>query len=133
MLTILVASPDKDSLFDVESALKAHDDVCLLRAESVNEALDMASEKAVDLVIADERLGGDTTGLELVAGLVSINPMITCSVVSGLTPEEFHEASEGLGIMSQLPTRPGKEHAESLLHQLRQIKNLTNEVKDPDV
>lgn len=124
MLTILVASQDKGSLSDLESALTQNDDVCLLRAESVNEASDLASEKAVDLVIADERLG-DTTGLELAAGLLSINPMITCSVVSGLTPEKFHEASEGLGIMAQLPIHPGKVHAESLLHQLRQIKNLT--------
>ena len=124
MLMILVASPDKDSLFELESALAEHDNVCLLRAESVNKTLDLASEKAIDLIIADESLG-DTTGLELAAGLLSINPMITCSVVSGLTPEEFHGASEGLGIMAQLPIHPGKEHAESLLHRLRQIKNLT--------
>ena len=124
MLTILVASPDKDSLSELESALAEHDDVSLLRAESVNKTLDLASEKAIDLVIAGERLG-DTTGLELAAGLLSINPMITCTVVSGLTPEKFHEASEGLGIMAQLPIHPGKAHAESLLHRLRQIKNLT--------
>lgn len=124
MLTILVASRDKGSLSDLESALTQNDDVCLLRVESANEALDRAGEKTIDLVIADEQLG-DKTGLELIAGLISINPMITCAVVSGLTPEEFHEASEGLGIMAQLPIHPGKEHAESLLQQLRQIKNLT--------
>lgn len=124
MLAILVASQDKGSLSDLESALTQNDDVCLFRAESVNKALDLASEKAIDLVIADERLG-DTTGLELAAGLLSVNPMITCATVSRLTPEEFHEASEGLGIMAQLPIHPGKEHAESLLHRLRQIKNLT--------
>ena len=78
----------------------------------------------MDFVIADEGLG-DKTGLELIADIVSINPMITCAVVSELTPEAFHEASEGLGIMAQLPARPGKANAESLLHQLRQIKNLT--------
>ena len=124
MLMILVASANKDSLLELISALAEHDDVRLLRAESANQTLDLASKKAVDLVIADERLG-DTTGLELAAGLLSINPMITCSVVSGLTPEEFHEASEGLGIMAQLPTNPGQAHAESLLHQLREIKSLT--------
>ena len=124
MLTILVASQDKGSLSDLESALAEHDDVCLLRAESVNKALNLASEKAIDLVIADERFG-DTTGLELAAGLLSVNPMITCATVSRLTPKKFHEASEGLGIMAQLPIHPGKEHAESLLHRLRQIKNLT--------
>ena len=130
MLIILVASLDKDSLSELESALGEHDDVALLRAESKNKALDLASEKAIDLVITDELLG-DTTGLELAAGLLSVNPMITCAVVSGLKSEKFHEASEGLGIMTQLPIHPGKEHAESLLHRLKQIKNLTTGVKDP--
>ena len=132
MLTILVASPDKDSLSELESALAEHDDVGILRAESVNKALDLASEKTIDLVIADERLG-DKTGLELVSDLLSVDPMITCATVSGLIPKKFHEASEGLGIMAQLPIHPGKEHAESLLDRLRQIKNLTNGRNDPDV
>ena len=130
MLMILLASPDKDSLLKLESVLAEHDNVCLLRAASVEKALHLASENAVDLVIADERLG-DKTGLDLAAGLLSVNPMISCATVSGLTPEKFHETSEGLGIMAQLPIHPRKEHAESLLHRLRQIKNLMIGVNDP--
>jgi hypothetical protein len=48
--------------------------------------------------------------------------MINCASVSGLEPEKFHELSEGLGLMDQLPTRPGKEDAERLLRNLRLIK-----------
>jgi len=51
--------------------------------------------------------------------------MITCASVSSLSPEDFHEASEGLGLMAQLPIQPGKEHAEELLQRLRYLKNLT--------
>ncbi len=123
MLLLMVVSPGNDSLSDLALALVKYDDVRLLWAESAKKALDIASVKAIDLIITDERLR-DSTGLELVARLIAVNPMITCSVVSGLTPEEFHVASEGLGIMVQLPIHPGKEHAESLLQQLRQIKNL---------
>ncbi len=103
---------------------------CFGRAASVEKALHLASENAVDLVIADEQLG-DKTGLDLAAGLLSVNPMISCAAVSRLTPEKFHETSEGLGIMAQLPIHPCKEHAESLLHRLRQIKNLMIDVNDP--
>ena len=124
MQVVMLVCLNKDSFSELESALSQNDDVRLLWTESVNEALDLASEETIDLVIADERLG-EKTGLELIADLISINPMITCAVVSELAPGEFHEASEGLGIMAQLPTRPGKAHADSLLHQLRQIKNLT--------
>ena len=124
MLVVMLVCLDKDSFSELESALSQNDDVHLLWSESVNEALDLAAEKTIDLVIADERLG-EKTGLELIADLISINPMITYAVVSELASGEFHEASEGLGIMAQLPIRPGKAHAESLLHQLRQIKSLT--------
>jgi hypothetical protein len=74
--------------------------------------------------ITDERLR-DSTGLALAASLLKVNPMINCASVSCLSPENFHEASEGLGIIAQLPIHPGKEHAESLLDRLRQIRNLT--------
>ena len=124
MLVVLLVSLDKDSFSELELALTQNDDVRLLQTESVKEALDLAAKKTIDLVIADERLG-DKSGLELIADLISINPMITCAVVSGLAPGEFHEASEGLGIMAQLPAHPDKAYAESLLHQLRQINNLT--------
>ena len=130
MLLLMVVSPGNDSLSDLALALVKHDDVRLLWAESAKKALDIASVKAIDLIITDERLK-DSTGLELAARLLTVNPMITCSVVSRLTPEKFHEASEGLGIMAQLPIHSGKEHAESLLHRLRQIKNLTTSRNDP--
>ena len=123
MLLLMVVSPGNDSLSDLALALVEHDDVRLLWAESAKKALDIASVKTIDLIITDERLR-DSTGLELAARLLTVNPMINCASVSHLSHESFHEASEGLGIMAQLPIHPGKEHAESLLHRLRQIKNL---------
>ena len=124
MLKLLLVSPDKDSLSGLASALMEHIDVDLLWAESGETALDIASETAIDLVVADERLG-DTTGLEFAGRLLSVNPMINCACVSRLSPEKFHEVSEGLGLVAQLPVQPGKEHADELLQRLRHIKNLT--------
>jgi polyhydroxyalkanoate synthesis regulator phasin len=56
--------------------------------------------------------------------------MINCASISHLLPEEFHEVSEGLGLMAQLPMEPGKEHVEKLLQRLRDIKNLMSGNKD---
>jgi DNA-binding NarL/FixJ family response regulator len=121
MMKLLLVSPDKNPLSELASALKEHDDVELLTTESGEKALAMVSESAVDLVVTDEELG-DMTGLEFARRLISLNPMINCATVSGLEPERFHEVSEGLGLMDQLPTRPGKEDAERLLRNLRLIK-----------
>jgi len=64
------------------------------------------------------------TGIEFMKKLLPINPMINCAAVSPLPPEEFHEASEGLGVLVQLPVAPGKLDAENLLKRLDDLKNL---------
>jgi len=123
MLKLLLVSPDKVSLSGFASALLEHGDIDLSWAESGEKALDIASEIAIDLAVTDERLG-DMSGLEFAGRLLSVNPMINCASVSHLSPENFHEASEGLGLMAQLPVKPGKEDAKKLLQRLRQVKSL---------
>jgi CheY-like chemotaxis protein len=121
MLKLLLVSPDEDSLSGLTAALKEHDDVEFLATESGEKALAIVSKNAVDLVVTDEKLG-DMTGLEFARRLISLNPMINCASISSLGPERFHEVTEGLGLMDQLPVCPGKEDAERLLRNLRLIK-----------
>ncbi|MFC1868643.1 response regulator [Thermodesulfobacteriota bacterium] len=123
MLKLLLVGHDDKALSELESALKEYDDVELRRAESGEAALQMASNNRIDLVITDERLN-DMTGLEFAGKLLLVNPMINCACVSPLSPGKFHEASEGLGVMGQLPSRPGKKDAEELLRNLRHVKGL---------
>lgn len=47
-----------------------------------------------------------------------INAMVNTAVVSPLSDEEFHEASEGLGILVRLPLEPGADEACELLRRL---------------
>jgi DNA-binding NtrC family response regulator len=121
MLRLLLVRHYKDSLSELESALKKEEDIELLMAESGEKALNMIRENTVDLVVADEKLN-DMAGLDLASRLISLNPMVNCAVTSSLTSEEFHAASEGLGLMDQLPVQPGKEDAEKLILSLRYIK-----------
>jgi CheY-like chemotaxis protein len=128
MFKLLMVSPDKDSLSGLASALAEYEDVDLSWADSGERALDIASDTAVDLVITDEGLG-DMTGLAFADRLLSVNPNTNCASVSRLSPENFHEVSEGLGLMAQLPVRPGKEDAEMLIECLRNLKSLMGDVK----
>ncbi len=63
------------------------------------------------------------TGLEFIKTVITQKPMVNCAAVSSLLPDDFHEASEGFGILMQLPPRPGGEHAEELLGHLKKILN----------
>ena len=64
------------------------------------------------------------TGLEFIGKIISKKPTLNCAAVSSLLPADFHEASEGLGILMQLPIGPDQEQAEKLLRQLKTILNL---------
>lgn len=89
-------------------------------ATSGLNALETVQEKPVDLVVVDEDLG-DMPGLTFVERLVPVNPMINCALVSSLSEKAYHEASEGLGILMQLPTEPDRGDAERLMAHLNQI------------
>ncbi|MEA2084935.1 MAG: response regulator [Thermodesulfobacteriota bacterium] len=121
---VLLITSDNNSFLDLAAALEKNG-MQTVRAESGGTAFHRIGNKTFDLVIIDEKLS-DMTGLEFAEKLVSINPMMNCAMVSSLSPEDFHEASEGLGILMQLPLAPGKEDAEKLLKHLNSILNLTN-------
>ncbi len=124
MIRLLLVTPYRKSLFELASAMEKYDDVKLTWTESGQKALDMLSETSVDLVVTDKELG-DMTGLEFAEKLLRVNPMINCAVLSSLPSDEFHEASEGLGVLAQLPLRPAKADAEKLLKRLKTLKDLT--------
>ena len=77
-------------------------------------------ETAPHLVIIDADLP-DTAPLELVQKLLMVNAMANTAVVSPLSDEEFHEDSEGLGILSRLTEKPGENDAATLLVKLKRV------------
>ena len=121
MIRIMLAGRDQTSLTALRAGL-TNSDVHIVRAVSGDSGLSMLAVGNFDLVVTDENLG-DMTGLEFIRSIVANRPMINCAAVSALTSEEFHEASEGLGILMQLPVEPGQKHADMLLEQLKSILN----------
>ena len=121
MVKLLVVS-DKRNFISTVSKYSGKAEI--YRANSGKEALEMIVDKTINLVITDESLG-DMTGLEFAKKLISINPMVHCTVVSSLSTEDYHEASEGLGLMKQLPVQPEKRHIEQLLFQVDKIMQMT--------
>ncbi len=123
MLRLLLVSNNKESFAEFGSALKSDKDVELIYADSGETALKMIQDSAIDLVITDEEIG-DMSGLVFISKLILVNPMLNCVAVSSLSEKDFHEASEGLGVMNHLPVNPGEDDAAELLKNLRLIKGL---------
>lgn len=83
-------------------------------------ALGQANLAPPTLAVVDEVLP-DTDSFAFVAKLMRANASIHTAVVSQLSPEAFHEAGEGLGILAVLPPRPSSTDARQLLRTLHSL------------
>lgn len=81
-----------------------------------------ATLKAIppDFVVLDEGLRGGPP-LELARQLIRVNAMVNIAVVSPLEAEAFHEASEGLGLLAQVPVHPTAEDGRALAQVFRRF------------
>jgi DNA-binding NarL/FixJ family response regulator len=120
MLSIILATARPHLMQVFAGALSSNPEVRLQRVGSGAEALETAQASAPHLVIIDTGLA-DYEPLELVLKLLKVNAMVNTAVVSPLSEEEFHEASEGLGVLGRLPVEPGESDATELLHRLKKV------------
>lgn len=125
MLHILLATTRLEATHPFVETLSADPQVRLDRASSAVEVLHAVHSAAPDLVIIDHKLP-DAEPLALVSEILLVNAMTNSAVVSPLSEEEFHEASEGLGVLASLPLDPSKDDALQLLDRLRKILGLAN-------
>ncbi|TKB24016.1 response regulator [Desulfopila sp. IMCC35006] len=120
MLSILLVGKDPDGLADLSTALQNEEGIRVDRAASGQEAWDFLANHQVDVAVMDQQLA-DGEALPFVKQLVKKNPLINCAMVSTLAAEDFHEATEGLGVFMQLPVHPGSEEAANMLQLLQSI------------
>ena len=120
MIEVLLVSSDHQFFSNLTPDILDADGLHISRADSANEAIVMISDNHYDLVVADDFFS-DMSGLEFIQKVVKTHPMVNCAVVSRLLPKAFHEASEGLGILMQLPPNPDIRHAKELLQCLKNI------------
>ena len=120
MLRIVFATARLKDLQVFAEALASNPEVQLTYALSGAEALEAVRTSVPHLVIIDSRLP-DTGSLDLIQKLLMVNAMVNTAVVSPLSEEEFHEASEGLGILGRVPEEPGRSAAADLLGKLKMV------------
>lgn len=123
MLRVLLATTRREAINPFIEGLGSDPEVCLDLAGSGAEVLEAVRTNAPQLVIIDSELP-DTKAQSLIPELLMINAMTNTAVVSPLSDEEFHEASEGLGILTRLPLIPGRSDAAELLQKLRMVSGL---------
>jgi DNA-binding response OmpR family regulator len=120
MLNIILATNRPEALHAFTETLSSDPEVHLKCVNSGTEALEAVSTFSPHLVVIDSYLP-DIEPLSLVRKLLRVNAMVNTAVISPLAGEEFHEASEGLGVLGQLSVKPGSSDAAVLLQNLRNV------------
>jgi DNA-binding NarL/FixJ family response regulator len=119
-MKILLVTSAPANLLHFANCLSAACQEPLLRASHGQEALEKVSRHKPGLVIVDEHLQ-DGPALEFLRRLIALDAFVNVAVISDLPAEQFHEAYEGLGVLAQLPLRPGMQDATGLLSSYRQV------------
>jgi DNA-binding response OmpR family regulator len=123
MLDIILASARPEAMSAFLEALASDKGIHLQLVHSGNEALAAVRASTPHLVIIDSELL-DTDPIGLIQKLVMVNAMVNTTVISPLSEEEFHEKSEGLGVLGRLPMKPSSSDAAALLQKLRRVLGL---------
>ncbi|MFV0439153.1 MAG: hypothetical protein ACK5PS_17365 [Desulfopila sp.] len=97
----------------------------LARAEihqvhSGKEAIQLLAVKPFQLVVIDEVLD-DMSGVELARQVACQQPFVNCVLVDGGPHKRFHEKTEGLGVLMQLPSPPQMADTQKIVHHLSRI------------
>lgn len=125
MLRILLVSARKEAVHVFAESLSSVPRVEFEAVRSGAEALRVVRTTPPELAIIDFELP-DSEPLHLVQELLAVNAMMNTALVSPLSDEEFHEATEGLGILARLPLLPKPGEVAEVLNRLRQILGLAN-------
>ena len=120
MLRIVLAATRPEIIHAFAEYLSSDPEVHLQPVASGAAALNAVRTSSPHLVVIDSDLP-DTTSLSLVPELIMANAMVNTAVVSSLSEEDFHEASEGLGVLAHLPVNPGRSDASELLRRLKEV------------
>lgn len=123
MSNILLVSKESAPLADFGTELLNTKGVDVAQVAAGDEALGLIAEGKVKVVVVGELLA-DGLALDFVKRLMKEHPLIDCAMVSSLSPEEFHEVTEGLGLFMQLPVCPGVDEATKMLKLLNSIRAL---------
>lgn len=123
-MTFLLVCDGPDKLNELEKGLAGLTGTQVMRmhASELLAALEKKSLK-VDLVVVDETVGGQP-GIKLIEQMVVVNPMANTALVSALSDEDFHESTEGLGVLMRIPRDAGAAEATRVAEHLGKVLSL---------
>lgn len=123
MDTFAFYSPRAEELTDFLSVLQNQEDITLQIFSSGDELLTFVEQNKPQLVIIDQKISEDNP-LDLVIGILTINAMTNTAMITSMDEEQWHEKSEGLGMLPAIPDPPSKKDGQTLLKNYHILSTL---------
>ncbi len=119
-MDILVVSPRAELWQSLRPQFEKHGAVLSL-ACNMDDALNSLNRRLPALVVLD--INADNAALRhAVFQVLSVNAMIHTAAVTSMTPESFHDAMEGLGMLAGLPSTPTPADIDALMDALAKLE-----------
>ncbi len=119
-MSILLVTPRAQALAAFAEALGRGSGLPVASVATWGEALAVMKAAPPLFMVLDQGLA-EGTPLELALTALTVNAMVNLAVVSPLGEEEFHEASEGLGILAPIPVDPAAADGAALAQVFRRF------------
>lgn len=120
MPIIVIVSSQPDRWIDFSKTLEKETDTLIDMVKTGAEAVDTARNKNPLAMLIDDDIQ-DIPGLDLVRQLLAVNAMIHLALASDLAEDQFHEKTEGLGLIMKLSPYPDVTEAHKLAERLHQL------------
>ena len=118
-MQVVIVSARKEALRDFARGLGAD----VEWTDSPQNVLERARTAFWPLVVVDALTPG-VNYKAFIMDLLRANAMINTMVITDMGEEEFHEDSEGLGVICAVPANPGQEDGSKSMAALRQLPGL---------
>jgi len=120
MDNIVTVSAQAESWRGFTDALKELLSADIITVGSSSEAISLAQKNCPLAMVIDQN-ALDKPLAEMVREIMVIDAMINVACLSDLPEDEFHEKTEGLGILMQLSPNPDVSEAFQLASRIRQV------------
>lgn len=124
MIEVVLVESANNPLDNLAALLTEAGDTHIKRINAMEEARKALVNQAFDVAVISDNLDG-MDGIDFIKEIVKMNPMANCALISDLSEKQFHEATEGLGVLMQIPSNTQEKHVIDLLQQIRRVLQLT--------
>ncbi|MCB9480739.1 MAG: hypothetical protein H6681_07240 [Desulfobacteraceae bacterium] len=121
MKNVLLVSGNREKFKDLEEAFVSKGEYEIFFAKRKDQVLDLVKNNFFTLVVCDDSTADDFPGKNLIEEIIKINAMVNTVLVSNLSDEDFHEFTEGLGILKKISSNPSKEESKEIIDYLEMI------------